>query len=727
MTSQNKRFIPNYQKNHKQLYQILRSLRPDYRNNPNILKSEYDGLRKKLTLREKIIYDNKYQNCNNCKKSHLNYFCNHTNCEICGIRGHQKQICDTPIYYINLLYLCNCDGRKCKNIRSRLNKEKNPAARNSTHCCKCNYPTRLEEMMMYDNRMICQQCDNNTQNTQKRVMTPPLSPRPNKSSKTIEETIEELPPPEDPIEKMELDGNESTTPTYAQIVNQYTSKVQTPIKTQKKHLECLNCGRNTQDNHKKSQMTKITIDEFTLLCEKCTILKENQERFGSSRSIKQCKVCKTYTDFYESRAGGDIVCGRLCNITLTVVNKLYSDKRYNDKLGEEKVQEILDEKCYHTVRKNFEDLEEEFYELDSDGSNDQTTSNNTSNMYQIQVKQHVMKYLNNEFKDSKWLNPTELQEMFEILEDKLPENIPTEIVEQICKETQGDNVKLFFDNNIRENPDSKIQWHENHNPLLPIKPETWPEEMELNDNEIDPTGLAIISIIPNNKDTKKNESVNIKLTNSKNNPIKIISTESDTIRKLEQMNEEGYQINQDLEKRNKELLDTIAQQNMQKEKLGDEIELLKQQVTYNWNLYQNEWVICEKLTQDVKILTERIDNLLSKHSNDTLSRRFIMKTQLQIIRRKDNELKEFATKINQLQKLNNELQADNDEYKSLTEQWQNSDLTQVFSPDTITIFENIIAQCETNLVSTNNDTNPEMEISDKDIEIISQYLNIESM
>ena len=77
----------------------------------------------------------------------------------------------------------------------------------------------------------------------------------------------------------------------------------------------------------------------------------------------------------------------------------------------------------------------------------------------------------------------------------------------------------------------------------------------------------------------------------------------------------------------------------------------------------NEWVICEKLTQDVKILTEWIDNLLSKHSNDTLSQKFIMKTQLQIIRRKDNELEEFATRINQLQKLNNELQADNDEYK----------------------------------------------------------------
>src|ERR1043165_7920236 len=139
-------------------------------------------------------------------------------------------------------------------------------------------------MMMYDNRMICQQCDNNTQNTQKRVMTPSLSPRPNKASKTIEETIEELPPPENPIEKMELDGNESTTLIYAQIVNQSTSK-QTPTESQKKHLECLNCGKNTKNNHKKSQFRKIIIDEFTLLCEKCTELKENFKKYGSTRPI----------------------------------------------------------------------------------------------------------------------------------------------------------------------------------------------------------------------------------------------------------------------------------------------------------------------------------------------------------------------------------------------------------------------------------------------------------
>ena len=261
MTSQNKRFIPNYQKNHKQLYYILRSVNHHLRDDPKKLKSEYDGLRKKMQLREKLIYRNQPRQCNNCEENHILYFCNYTNCEICGIRGHQKQICDTPIYYMNLLYLCGCDARQCKRTRSRLNKENNPAARNSTHCCKCNYPTRLEEMMMYENRMICQQCDNDIQN-KKRMVTPPLSPRPDKASKTINEKFEDLPPPEDPIQEMELDHNEFTTSTYTQVVTK-----QIPTKPhQEKHLECLNCGKNTKDNHNKSQFKKVMIDEFTLLC-----------------------------------------------------------------------------------------------------------------------------------------------------------------------------------------------------------------------------------------------------------------------------------------------------------------------------------------------------------------------------------------------------------------------------------------------------------------------------
>src|SRR5947207_14921371 len=112
--------------------------------------------------------------------------------------------------------------------------------------------------------------------------------------KTINEVIEELPPPEDPIESMELDEPQSsTTLTYTQIIkdnNQSTTN--TPPKPQKKHLKCVNGGRDTKDNHKKSSMTKVNINEFTLLCEKCTMMKEirnDTEHPEQSNNVKFVK------------------------------------------------------------------------------------------------------------------------------------------------------------------------------------------------------------------------------------------------------------------------------------------------------------------------------------------------------------------------------------------------------------------------------------------------------
>ena len=125
-------------------------------------------------------------------------------------------------------------------------------------------------------------------------------------------------------------------------------------------------------------------------------------------------------------------------------------------------------------------------------------------------------------------------------------------------------------------------------------------------------------------------------------------------------------------------------------------------------------MICEQLTKDVQELTEK----LKKNYNDTLSRRFIMKTQLQIIRRKDKELKEFAKRINQLKE-------EVDGYKLTTDQWQYPDIMSAFSPETMTMLDDIVKQCETNLVKTENDNNPDIELSDQDIEMISKYLEEE--
>src|SRR5204863_4209902 len=92
-------------------------------------------------------------------------------------------------------------------------------------------------------------------------------------------------------------------------------------------------------------------------------------------------------------------------------------------------------------------------------------------------------------------------------------------------------------------------------------------------------------------------------------------------------------------KRQDELNDHIAKQDIQLEELRNEISQLTFEKNYNYRLYQREWMICEQLQK-----------LYEKNSNDALSRRFIMKIQLQIIRRKDKELKEFAKELTNYKK-----------------------------------------------------------------------------
>ena len=743
-------------KNHQELDRILNSVPRHIRNDRKKLASEWNGLRQKIISRNNIIFKNVKKPCKICRKTHLLYFCNHHNCEICGIRGHQKRVCDTPIYYINLLYLCGCDARKCKNIRSRLNKENNSIARYSTHCCNCNSPTPLESMMKYNNKMICEYCETDKKSrSQKRLITPPLSPRPDKQMKPINEVIEELPPPEDPIESMELDEPQSsTTPTYAQVASATEDII--PPKPQKKYLECVNCGRDTEDNHKKSSMTKVNIDEFTLLCEKCTMMKENQERYGSSRPIKQCKVCKIHTDCYESRAGGDIVCGSLCNDTLTTINKIYSDKRYNQKASEEFIEEIIQHKCQNVARKRFDQYNDDVYESDPEDDSTIGISRPTSVLkgYDDDLYINVKKYMNDEFEDKPWIKPEQMDQVIDSVNELIPKSIPNEIMNQITKEVIDNNrknVKLFFDDNIKVNPDSKPQWNRDDNPLLPINPDTWedadtdeieishPEKMKLFEQELKDTKKNANKDIRSTTPPKKvifDEQITVKISdlekpdttpsNDQEN-WKIIQLNNLTISKLEQQNEEGYQINQGLEndnknlrKRNQELIDTIAQQNMQLENSKRQKWQLETERNHWEQIYKNEWMVCDLLTKDITKLTERIDNLLNKKSNDTLSRRFIMKLQTQIIRRKDNELKEFAKRINQLQEKV-------EEYRLLNEQWQNPDLSQIFSPDTITVFNDIVEQCETNLERIDNDNNPDIVISEQDIELISKYLEDDMM
>jgi len=79
--------------------------------------------------------------------------------------------------------------------------------------------------------------------------------------------------------------------------------------------------------------------------------------------------------------------------------------------------------------------------------------------------------MNNEFKDKPWMEPERMNQVIDSVNELIPKLIPNEIMNQITKEVIENNernVKLFFDDDIKVNPESKIQWNKNNNPLLPI-------------------------------------------------------------------------------------------------------------------------------------------------------------------------------------------------------------------------------------------------------------------
>ena len=253
-------------------------------------------------------------------------------------------------------------------------------------------------------------------------------------------------------------------------------------------------------------------------------------------------------------------------------------------------------------------------------------------MYQQILEKHVMKYINNEFEDKKWLNPEQLNEALKATEEIIPPKIPTELVDEITNKliTENDkNAIILFSDKIVENPDSKPQWNRNDNPLLPINPDTWEdiqEGQELDnvrkslqdklENEVIP--MILDQIIPNGKelkDTKRNDNESTtppkKVTFEEQITIKIPDLEKpDTTpienipsKRIEIVTEE--KISEHSVKRQSELNDHIAKQDMQLEELRNEISQLTLERNYNYGLYQHEWMICEQLAKDIQKLYEK--------------------------------------------------------------------------------------------------------------------------
>jgi len=729
-------------KNQPQLLKLLNEVNSNYRDDPTKLKRVYDDLMKKIEKRRQVSSQNIQVRCKICDKRHLLYFCNYHNCEICGIRGHQKQICDTPIYYINMLYLCKCDARICKQVRSRLAKDGNLLSKNSTHCCYCKNPTKLNDMQMFDRRMKCEICitNDNQSNKGKHTITPPTSPRPEKMVKSPEPNNEDE---YDPMELIELNPIEESSnnvpnpPTYAQITKADTdTQPKSNPSTSYKHLECLHCGRNTENNHSKSQFRKVIIDEFTLLCEKCTQAKENMERYGSTRPIKKCDVCKIQTDEYDSRAGGQIVCSKICNHTLTVVNRVYKDKRCPQNPSICQFMQLAKEKISNvTAIIEDEDMECEYYDKNDN--------------YSTQLEKHIAKYFNNEFKDTK--DYIEMRDLIYEAEQVIPKKIPVEIVEQIMepiiKEFNQDNYKIHHDVEFERNMENVPQWFQS-NPFNPIKednPKEWNDEQFIEEwnSKIDQDKR--LEIPP--KDTKKiDDKITIKITESKQNPIELQDNkrieelfdnlvtnykqyDDDKSQQMEidQPNQKRLEIPINMVTKNgstqtdlPELKDYISlrrynalqktyndgkiyvndlknQNNgfkSQNKRLTERLRHLTnlaignvRQQEHNYQLYMNEWHVCENLTQQVV----QLQGLLDEQRSERLSRRFIMKLQQQTIRNKSQQIDDLIKNNTKLMNEVLELRRIVDERK----EWFNPDTSiDVYTPQTRQNMEYIIENCE---------------------------------
>ena len=189
----------NLNKNQPQLMKILEEPNPSRDvmifkqrtgQKESALKYEYDKLWNMIYKRRDITQKNWKEYCGYCNRNHLLHFCNEKICENCGRKGHQRQICDTPTYYVNMTYLCECDGRNVKRNRTWLNERKDPKARIGTHCCYCNLPEYLYRMKKFGDRMQCEKCENQSKprgrSVTKRDLTPPRSPRPSKRNTFVE-------------------------------------------------------------------------------------------------------------------------------------------------------------------------------------------------------------------------------------------------------------------------------------------------------------------------------------------------------------------------------------------------------------------------------------------------------------------------------------------------------------------------------------------------------------
>ena len=306
--------------------------------------------------------------------------------------------------------------------------------------------------------------------------------------------------------------------------------------------------------------------------------------------------------------------------------------------------------------------------------------------------------------------PKKCNEQIEAINETIPKEIPTEIVNEITIKIIEDNeknVSIFHNEPIIVNPDSVPQWTQS-NVFKAIEPATWSDQMEvddqipnldLNENPTKPKLEIPIEMVrpkdPVKRSNKTIDQINGGLTFQlihNNDPAEIyrnytkselchyISTNAKKVFAMEKREQsrkkqyDQYKFNHSKEKLN--LVGKI-------DELQQQLEQASQAANHYDKLYKNEWMITHHYEQRVKELYEenvRLNELYEANNNDRTSRKFIMKIQRQTIRNKDKQI--------------NELREKNREFEKIAQQWENPDLTQVFSPETIAIFNSITDEIE---------------------------------
>src|SRR5215469_5958223 len=166
-------FVPELEEiiNRRNDYNIITPKCPN-----GLLNREYLALKQKVINIKNMVHKRTHK-CDNCGENHKIFLCPTTSCEICGRKGHSKQICYDKAYYYNRTFLCGCNPAQVKKLRSA---EK---GKYGEHCCVCKRSAPLYDLSnIENNRVTCGTCYN-----RKRQATTGETPKA-KRVKTPEET-----------------------------------------------------------------------------------------------------------------------------------------------------------------------------------------------------------------------------------------------------------------------------------------------------------------------------------------------------------------------------------------------------------------------------------------------------------------------------------------------------------------------------------------------------------